>query len=458
LHTILDALFDPYTRKVAVGLENTKIVLGSFDFDPYQGTTSAGSYNIASIPISVDFFSEWFRDNVISQRETRRTFPILNFIRSLSNYLVSNALLEACVNRNIENRLLFQTGQISVVSEGEGNLDPIGRHITARNTTFATLDTDRYRKANKLPLNGDVGGNVDIENFYHYIVLNTNGSSLTYAGSGKYQEDIEAGRFHVEIGSNRGIVKTVQFSKTDMQYLREARFVRNGTDGLLQLSSVYTANMEMYGNTLFYPGMELWINPYGFGGLQLGKPQEGLASGGSRSLANMLGLGGYHTITSVSTTLSPSGFITNIGSQHYYSGDGEPPETTTAKTLYKSNESKLIDSGVTEDSETRDAKYCEATILESVNFSLNNGNVIEVTNDNIEDPDQENAEEATTPPEPQQSEIETLLEKYPEGPGSWTIDKRPVAGEFRVEVSRSGLRKLYFYPNGDASEKFRINK
>ena len=50
---------------------------------------------------------------------------------------------------------------------------------------------------------------------------------------------------------------------------------RNGIDGLLQLSSVYTANVEMFGNTLFYPGMDLWINPYGFGGLHLGRPQQG---------------------------------------------------------------------------------------------------------------------------------------------------------------------------------------
>ena len=78
-----------------------------------------------------------------------------------------------------------------------------------------------------LPLIGDVEGNPNVENFYHYIVLSCNGSALTYAGTGKYEEDIKAGRFHVEIGSNRGIVKTVQFAKTDMQYLREARFFRN---------------------------------------------------------------------------------------------------------------------------------------------------------------------------------------------------------------------------------------
>ena len=86
LHTILDALFQAETREeVAVGLENTKIVLGNFEFNPYQGKDDrADSYNISNIPISVDFFGEWFKDNVLNQKSTRRTFPVLNFIRSLS--------------------------------------------------------------------------------------------------------------------------------------------------------------------------------------------------------------------------------------------------------------------------------------------------------------------------------------------------------------------------------------
>ena len=365
MHTILDTLHDPDTKKVAVGLENTKIILGSFDFDPYQSKENAGSYNIANIPVSVDFFSEWFRDNVLNQKSTRRTFPILNFIRSLSNHLVSNGLLESCVNRTVEQKLIFQTGQISAVNTSR--LDPIGSLIDLNNPI---LDTDVQRNDGNLPLNGDVEGST-IQDFYHYIVLNANGSALTYSGVGKYEDDIKKGRYHVEIGSNRGIVKTVQFSKTDMQYVREARFIRQGIDGLLQLSSVYTANVEMFGNTLFYPGMELWINPYGFGGQYIGKPQDGAnLSGGDRSLANILGLGGYHTITGVSTTIAPGSFKTNIASQHYYSGDGESVETSGVKTIKKQSEDKIIETGVNEDAATRNPEYCRTETLKALNYKL----------------------------------------------------------------------------------------
>jgi hypothetical protein len=370
LHTILDALYDPETKGVAVGLENTKIVLGHFEFDPYQGHSSYGKYNISNIPISVDFFGEWFKQNVLSQKSTRRTFPILNFIRNLSNHLVNNALLETCVNRNIDKTIRFQTGQISAISDD--GLDPIGKY-TNINKSYSILRTDSMRRFGKLPLKGDIEGSSNIENFHHYIVLSCNGSALTYSGSGNYAKDIEAGRFHVEIGSNRGIVKTVQFSKTDMQYLREARFFRNGIDGLLQLSSVYTANIEMFGNTLFYPGMDLWINPYGFGGTHLGNPNQGGGNTGAysnRSLANILGIGGYHTITGVTISLTPQKFSTTVKSQHYYSGDGENPDANTLKAISKPDEDKLIEMGVKEHSSEADAAYCRDVILEELNFDV----------------------------------------------------------------------------------------
>jgi hypothetical protein len=370
LHTILDALYDPDTKGVSVGLENTKIILGHFEFDPYQGHGSSGKYNISNIPISVDFFGEWFKQNVLNQKSTRRTFPILNFIRNLSNYLVNNALLETCVNRNVDKAIRFQTGQISALSSD--GIDPIGKYTNV-NKNFSVIRTDSLRKFKKLPLKGDVEGSSNIEDFYHYIVLSCNGSALTYSGSGNYKDDIEAGRFHVEIGSNRGIVKTVQFSKTDMQYLREARFFRNGVDGLLQLSSVYTANIEMFGNTLFYPGMDLWINPYGFGGTHLGNPNQGGGETGAysnRSLANILGIGGYHTITGVTINLTPQKFSTTVKSQHYYSGDGENPDANTLKAVSKSKEGDLIEMGVADHANDKDAAYCRDVILEELNFDV----------------------------------------------------------------------------------------
>ena len=331
----------------------------------------------------------------------------------MSNHLVNNALLEACVNRNVDKAIRFQTGQVSALSSN--GLDPLGSLINA-NRSFKAIDTDRMRNLGKLPLNGDVEGSSDIKNFYHYIVLSCNGSALTYAGEGNYEEDIKAGRFHVEIGSNRGIVKTVNFAKTDMQYLREARFFRNGIDGLLQLSSVYTATVEMFGNTLFYPGMDLWINPYGFGGTHLGRPSQGDPTRkgvSNRSLANILGIGGYHTITGVSTTLTPQSFKTSIKSQHYYSGDGENPDTTTLKGSNESTQDELIEMGVLDDVATRNAAYCKNEILNQINFNVTGA------------PRGPSIEDRTDPPTPAASppaEVSTINEELGESDVSDELD------------------------------------
>lgn len=370
LHTILDALYIENNDERARGLKNTMIVLGSFDFEAFQKESGSGptSFNIADIPISIEFFSRWFVDNVLNQKSTRKSFPILNFIRSLSNAVVNNALLESCVNRDIEQRLIFQTGQFSSYSDtGE---DIIGQNIE---NTFekAIMDTDSLR-GTVLPLEGSPAGDSKIENFFHYIILNPNGSTRSHQGIGDYSEDIGSGVFHIEIGSNRGLTKTVNFSKTDLQFLREARFFRNGIDGLLQLSSVYSVSIEMFGNTLFYPGMDLWLNPYGVGGTALGHPRIG-ASKGKRSLANALGLGGYHTITSVSTTLTPNSFTTNIKAQHYYSGDGELGSVQPKVSVPKGHDDQLIEMGIPEDEQSiRAAANCKTERIELQNFLGNN--------------------------------------------------------------------------------------
>lgn len=362
LYTILDSLYVEDNKGKARGLANTMIVLGSFDFEVFQKEQGSGnlkSFNISHIPISVEFFSRWFVDNVLNKKSTRKSFPILNFIRSLSNALVSNAMLEACVNRDIEQRLIFQTGQFSSYS-GDAK-DKIGQLIDL-NMKNAILDTDESRspptveggetaQPAPLPLEGSPAGDSKIENFFHYIILNPNGSTRSHKGVGDYALDIGSGVFHVEIGSNRGLVKTVQFSKTDLQYIREARFMRNGVDGLLQLSSVYSVSIEMFGNTLFYPGMDLWLNPYGFGGTALGHPSTRTADG-KRSLANALGIGGYHTITSVSTTLTPNSFTTSIKAQHYYSGDGEVGSIQPKTSVPKGLDEQLIEMGIPEESQT----------------------------------------------------------------------------------------------------------
>ena len=321
LYTILDCVYAGRgTIRENTGFSRSSIILGSFEFEPFQQSQYTNTiYNIADLPISVDFFSRWFVDNVVSQKTTRKTFPVMTFIRNLSNQLIKQSLLENCVNRNIENRLRFQTAQVSAFSKN--GVNPLLNSYSLegdRGRPNITMGVSSLRKSGVLPLKGgpETDADTSFKDFHTFIVLNALGSTLSYSGVGDYEEDIKNGRFHVHIGQNSGLVKNLSISKSDLQYIREARFFQNGIDGLLQLSAVYKANLEMFGNTLFYPGMEFFFNPFGLGGTELGSPTD------RSSVANKLGFGGYHTITSVKSTISPGKFTTSIVGQQYYSGDG----------------------------------------------------------------------------------------------------------------------------------------
>ncbi len=314
LYTILDCAYDE-DSKPRLGMGNNRIVLGSFEFDSFASDGSGGSvYGIDQMPISVDFFSRWFVDNVISQKSTRKTFPVLNFIRQLSNSLIRKSLLENCINKEIDRGLRFQTGQVTAHSEYGDPLLEIAKN--SFNNGSPVINVDEYR-GSMLPLKGSPSEKSESGSYWNYIVLSSMGSTLSYTGNGTYEDDVEQGRFHVQIGQKSGLVKTISLSKTSQTYLKEARFFQNGIDGILQLSNVYVANVEMFGNTIFYPGMEFFFNPYGLGGgTEFGRPQD------HGSVAWKMGIGGYHTILSVRTTLTPGKFTTSIKGQQYYSGDG----------------------------------------------------------------------------------------------------------------------------------------
>jgi len=375
LYTIMDTMYDEESSSLVSGMENTRIILGSLDFDPYTSFSADVTINIAQLPISADFFMKWFTDNVLVKGETRKSFPILSFIRNLSSTLVEDSLLEACVNKKMKKTTKFLTGQISAYAD-KIDVDPFGKFVVP-NGKEVVVNTDIHL-GDGLPMKGDAENEIrdpvpaKANHFYNYLVLSAVGSSLTFTGNGNYADDIAKGRYHVNIGSDRGIVKTVSFAKTDMQYAREARFMQQGIDGLMQLSVVYNATIEMFGNTLFYPGMELFINPYGIGGTALGSPTQGPNHTGGRSLANKLGLGGYHTITNVKSSITPGKYTTSLQAQQYYSGDGQGNPNLAGQAAGKKETGEFDSLTVTREGQTDEqAEKCNNAILQVINGELN---------------------------------------------------------------------------------------
>ena len=306
---------------------NTKFILFPFESQGFEGETL--KLNLAFIPISVDFFVEWFTDNVIATG--RKTYPIMTFIRDLVNQLVSELLAETCRYRPLETKWRFNTGNI-MAKANDGGSDPLG-DITSNGARF--LDIDYHHKQNNLPLKTAGGGDTDIDQYWNYIMLYPVYSNIEHVGVGDFLKDGKRGVYHFDIGADRGLVKKMKFSKVDMQYIREARFLQQGAQGLAQLQAVYKASIDMIGNTLYYPGMEIYINPRGLGA-GIGSPTN------PGSVANTLGFGGYHMVTRVQSTISPSSFATNIEAMFTYSGDGASPSLSIAA-MNLSNENKSIE-------------------------------------------------------------------------------------------------------------------
>jgi hypothetical protein len=239
--------------------------------------------------------------------------------------LIVDLLLEQCINRSPVKTLSFKT--LNLI--GKGKYDPFITMDKIEKTNH--LDVTKAYNDGKLPLESNIG-NGTLNEAYNFVVIYPVTEVLNHTGTGNYAEDGKGGVYHFVLGQNDGIVKTMKFNKTDIQGMREARFFNHGHDGLMQLSAVYKVTLEMFGNTIFYPGMYIFIDPRGIGGNDFDPTKPD-------SMANSLGLGGYHLITRVESSIGPGQFDTTVEAQFVYAGDGKdgifkrnyksPPKATT---------------------------------------------------------------------------------------------------------------------------------
>jgi hypothetical protein len=127
------------------------------------------------------------------------------------------------------------------------------------------------------------------------------------------KEDLnERGVYHFVFGSKDSVVKSASFKKTDIENLKEQRIFETQNPYAL-LANQFSVDIDMFGNTLFYPGRLIYINPaHSLGGE--GRPWiEGSAYA-------IMGLGGYHQIRKVRSQISDGGFSTQLEADFVASG------------------------------------------------------------------------------------------------------------------------------------------
>lgn len=356
LYVILDSLYGDDGEQIKEA-ENLKPILSSFSFkNPYL--LEDVHLNIGEIPIDVDTFLSWYEQEIIKKDIT--VMPILSFIKRLLHYLIQDVFLETCINRQEHKRLVFQT--TSFLAKDKSGDDP----MKFDSAQLPVINVNNHYGTN-LPLETGVDNSAPkkTSELYNYLFVFPHYRSAEHSGKGNPLEDENKGIYHLYIGADRGLTKKISFSKSDIQYIRESRMMQQGSNGLLQLSSVYRASVSMIGNTLFYPGMEVYINPFGFGGLEFGLPNQGPGTVDNPILSNIMGIGGYYQILRVNSKISPGSFTTDIDAHFVYSGDGRPIGRDGLKKVDLCKDIKSITKGEEGD------ESCRTTIISAQNVALN---------------------------------------------------------------------------------------
>ena len=298
-------------------LKRFRIILGAATYIDAR-TGKQTTINLAHLPISMQMFRQFMIDRVISQNRT--FYSLQDFTKDLLTDIVFDSLNRICFGGYGKDKSSVRAGISFISGQGraEGNqwVEPISSN-TEEGVYADRIDpgADQYiykmldigKTSRTKPIFTSIKSNTARE--FNYLMF----SALSVAAMnaqlhGDESEDADSGIAHFRYGSTKGLMKTVNFTKTPIEYLAEERYVREGSDNLLnQLAGRYEMQMNMVGNNMFIPGQYVYFDPVALG---IGKTYANKK--GTKSLANLMGLGGYHIVTEVGNSIAPGKFETSI--------------------------------------------------------------------------------------------------------------------------------------------------
>ncbi len=266
----------------------------------------------------MNLFLQFFTDRVISRARTE--WPLREFIREVMSVLIYPAIGSGCADRPSSPRPNIDTVHVSAYGDDEGN----DRLLTAGDRVSYD-DPNRFglRRIfdNEIQPLGSEARLVD-RDLYHYVLImanNFNNSDRVATEPESPEWDAEEGIYWLNVGNDKGLVKSIKFKKTDQPGLREARMEREGTIGLGQLRDKYDADVTLFGCSLFQPGQLIYINP-----TVIGLQSPGYAT----RLSSILGIGGYHQIISIDNAISDTTYETILNTKWVASGVRDLDERT----------------------------------------------------------------------------------------------------------------------------------
>ena len=259
--------------------------------------------NIGQIPISLDAFNVWFKNKVI--KGGMPTYYLLHFLKDICAQLIMDSLKEHCFNTNIINDIRFDLSHVHFNNrETTGNevrpCYPNGPlHTVPVHRLAELMGANTTRNLDIPPRNISETEKLRYNLTSGLVLFCTDEHPRNRLGRKGIIPDQNLGIYHNYVGSPVGLVKKIGFSRMQQQYLRESKLQKFGNLGAEQLRELYSANLELIGNTLYKNGQHIFLWPSAM-------------TTGDDSRIITLGLGGYFMIKSVSHTIGPSGYNVSL--------------------------------------------------------------------------------------------------------------------------------------------------
>jgi len=304
--------------RAAEAFTRLRVVLGPLEITHPLDPGKSKFISLGDVPISLKYFMQWLTKKTLQRKEV--VYTLANFLNAFLNEFVREFLGTGdCFNGQLRQSVRLSQAAVTAYRDGPYHYDQITAAMTGnvpwRVTTQQIEGIPEERrplldvagpKNKPNPVPGDKGEVLTHE--MNYLVYYAGRIMPAERADGDKKKDEEQGIYHYGIGKDRGLVKTINFRKTDSPGLKELRFEQQGYDGLQQLREMYDVEIETYSNVGTFPGVYIYVEPESVA------PNVDLDALKIESLTQ-LGIGGYHMI---------------IRSEHRF-GAGVANSTITAK-------------------------------------------------------------------------------------------------------------------------------
>jgi len=307
IDNVIQSLKESENSPLAQRKDDFEFITGLFVYvDPETGDRKG--YNYSDMLISIDAFRMFFVEKII--RPLKVKYNLTNFIVDLANkfsYVNSIRLSAEETFVASEGRPAFSVFQGPDIGLSEAARRISNRQSFLEGTAGLNLSSalESVSDTRQGVVEGELSGilsetvsNSSENGLKFYFILRSNNEIISRKGD--ETEDIQNGIYHLKLGSDKGILKSINFTRDEIRGRREGRIVRAGALNVNALREKYDASITIFGAPFIFPGMYIYIDPKMIG--------MGSGTGANDvSAARVLGLGGYYFVNKVSNSINSEG-------------------------------------------------------------------------------------------------------------------------------------------------------